>query len=112
MFHSLAGHMLIEAKTETTSVRGDVGERLIGIDLTLPHQEGGLVRVAPRRKFLYAGDEKFYVRGVTYGGFRPRRNGEEFPEPAAVEIDLLRKKSAGINAMRTYTVPPRWLLDA
>jgi O-antigen biosynthesis protein len=67
-------------------------------------------RAEVRGKFLYAGGEKLYVRGVTYGAFRPSANGEEF-SPAAAAEDFARMAASGINAVRTYTVPPRWLLD-
>ena len=30
-----------------------------------------LVRPHVRGKFIFAGEEKFYVRGVTYGAFQP-----------------------------------------
>ena len=52
-----------------------------------------------------------WVRGVTYGTFRPRPGGVDYPEPAAVERDFAAMAGAGFNALRTYTVPPRWLLD-
>ena len=35
-------------------------------------------------KFLFVGGEKLYLRGVTYGTFRPNADGDEFPEPAVV----------------------------
>ncbi len=70
------------------------------------------VRPTVRGKFLYLGDKKLYIRGVTYGGFRPRPNGDEFPDPGVVEYDFLQMRANGINAVRTYVVPPRWLLDA
>jgi len=63
-------------------------------------------------KFIFAGGEKLYVRGVTYGTFRPNEQGEEFPEPEVVERDFARMSANGVNAVRTYTPPPRWLLDA
>src|SRR6266536_5429090 len=62
-------------------------------------------------KFLFAGDAKLYLRGVTYGTFRPLSDGHEFPEPEAVERDFAEMAANGINAVRTYTVPPVWLLD-
>ena len=62
-------------------------------------------------KFLFVGDEKLYVRGVTYGTFRPRADGSEYPEPEVVEEDFRQIATNGMNAVRTYTVPPRWLLD-
>jgi GT2 family glycosyltransferase len=52
------------------------------------------------------------VCGVTYGTFRPRDDGTEFPIPPAVERDLTLMACNGVNTLRTYTVPPRWLLDA
>src|SRR5438132_222148 len=64
-----------------------------------------------RGKFLYTGDDKFYIRGVTYGTFRPRPDGSEVPEPDVVERDFALMAGNGINALRTYSVPPRWLLD-
>ena len=65
-----------------------------------------------RGKFLFAGDEKLYIRGVTYGTFGPRADGGEVPEPEVVERDFALMAANGINAVRIYTVPPRWLLDA
>ncbi|HYO50649.1 MAG TPA: ABC transporter transmembrane domain-containing protein [Chloroflexia bacterium] len=63
-------------------------------------------------KFLYVGDEKLYVRGVTYGTFRPDEVGNEFHDPELVERDFAQMAAHNINAIRTYTVPPPWLLDA
>lgn len=68
-------------------------------------------RPSVKGKFLFAGDEKLYLRGVTYGAFRPRANGEEYPEPERVRHDFEQMARHGVNAVRTYTVPPRWLLD-
>ena len=62
-------------------------------------------------KFLFVGGEKLYLRGVTYGTFRRNADGDEFPEPATVERDFELMAAHGINAVRTYTAPPRWLLD-
>ena len=73
------------------------------------------IRPAPRPrvrgKFLFVGDEKLYIRGVTYGTFRPRVDGSEVPDPDIVEQDFTLMAANGINAIRTYSVPPRWLLD-
>jgi len=62
-------------------------------------------------KFLWVGDEKLYVRGVTYGTFRGDERGVEFPPREQVERDFRLMAGRGINAVRTYTPPPRWLLD-
>jgi glycosyltransferase involved in cell wall biosynthesis len=51
------------------------------------------------------------VRGVTYGTFAPRAGGHQFPAPETVVADFALMAASGVNAVRTYTVPPRWLLD-
>jgi GT2 family glycosyltransferase len=68
-------------------------------------------RPTVRGKFLARGDEKLYVRGATYGTFRPDATGAQFPDPLQVERDFALMALHGMNAVRTYTVPPRWLLD-
>lgn len=69
------------------------------------------VRPVVRGKFLAAGDAKLYLRGVTYGTFRPAPDGAPYPGPATVERDFADMASNGFNCIRTYTVPPCWLLD-
>src|SRR5205807_6295011 len=69
------------------------------------------VRPTLRGKFLWVGEEKFYIRGVTYGPFRPDADGCTYPLPEAVDWDFTMMAAAGINAIRTYNAPPRWLLD-
>ncbi len=64
-----------------------------------------------RGKFFFVGEEKFYVRGVTYGTFRPDAEGNEFPGSSTVASDFRQMAANGLNAVRTYTVPPRWVLD-
>ena len=62
-------------------------------------------------KFLVVGKDKFWIRGVTYGTFRPTEDGTQFPAPEVVKRDFSAMRSAGFNAVRVYTVPPLWLLD-
>ena len=71
------------------------------------------VRERPRvaGKFLSVGDRKVYVRGVTYGTFAPNADGDQYPAPETVDHDFGLMASTGINSVRVYTVPPRWLLD-
>jgi glycosyltransferase involved in cell wall biosynthesis len=78
---------------------------------TLAHTEQ-FVRPHVRGKFLFAGDSKLYVRGVTYGTFRPADDSGEYPDASVVAGDFRQMSANGINAIRTYKVPPRWLLDA
>ncbi|MBT8398739.1 MAG: glycosyltransferase, partial [Gemmatimonadetes bacterium] len=51
------------------------------------------------------------VKGVTYGTFRPGPHGEPFPERSMVKRDFEHMAQAGFNSVRTYTVPPDWVLD-
>lgn len=76
-----------------------------------PQGANAMPRPRVAGKFLYAGDEKLYIRGVTYGTFRPSEDGDQFPPPDVVERDFAQMAEAGINAVRTYTVPPRFVLD-
>lgn len=68
-------------------------------------------RPAVRGKFLYVGDEKYWVKGVTYGTFRPDADGHAFPDPRRIESDFAQMAGEGINSVRVYTPPPRALLD-
>ncbi|PYR53047.1 MAG: glycosyl transferase, partial [Acidobacteria bacterium] len=70
-----------------------------------------LVRPVVRGKFLYEGDEKLFVRGVTYGAFAPNSDGDQFPERDQTSRDFALMQTAGINTILTYTVPPMWMLD-
>ena len=62
-------------------------------------------------KFLAGGDEALYVLGVTYGPFASA-HGDGGYDPVATATDLAAMQARGINAIRVYSVPPRWLLDA
>ena len=66
-----------------------------------------------RGKFLFAGDTKFYVRGVSYGAFCPDASGHEYHDPDVIERDFAQMAANGINTVRIpHTMPPRLLLDA
>jgi GT2 family glycosyltransferase len=64
-----------------------------------------------RGKFLFADGKKFFIRGVTYGPFTPNAEGCLYHDPETVAADFAEVAAIGANAVRTYTVPPRWLLD-
>ncbi|HEY2554942.1 MAG TPA: glycosyltransferase [Candidatus Cybelea sp.] len=82
------------------------------IDSAIAPSLAGFERPVAQGKFLYAGGTKFYVRGTTYGTFALDENGNERHDPAGVERDFAMMAANGFNAVRTYTVPPRWMLDA
>ena len=62
-------------------------------------------------KFISVNGEKIHLRGVTYGPFRPEADGCEYHDPETVTRDFTQMVAAGINTVRTYTVPPLWMLD-
>lgn len=68
-------------------------------------------RPQARGRFLFVDGKKFYVRGVTYGTFRPDADGCDYPDPTRVAADFEQMAQHGINSVRVYTPPPRWLLD-
>src|SRR6185436_2798320 len=63
-------------------------------------------------KFLAVGEQRLWLAGVTYGTFAPGEDGQPYPDRERVDADLRAMAANGVNALRTYTVPPRWLLDA
>src|SRR3954470_1347932 len=67
--------------------------------------------VSVQGKFLFREGEKLFLRGVTYGTFAPRADGAAYPAPHVVDRDFAHMRMAGVNSVRVYTVPPRWLLD-
>lgn len=69
------------------------------------------VRPRVHGKFLVVGDQKLYIKGVTYGTFRPDQNGDQYPHPKIVQRDFALMAANNVNAVRGYTVPPRWFLD-
>lgn len=62
-------------------------------------------------KFFFVGDRKFFVRGVSYGPFGVADHGFPFPNEAMLRKDFALMREMGANTFRTFTVPPRWLLD-
>jgi GT2 family glycosyltransferase len=96
---------------ESADIPGSVAARSLCADAF-----AGVARVSARPsvqgKFLFLGDEKLYIRGVTYGTFSPDVYGDEFPELEVVERDFAQMAASGLNAIRVFTVPPRPLLDA
>jgi GT2 family glycosyltransferase len=63
-------------------------------------------------KFFFVGEQKYFIKGVTYGPFPKGSHGQQFPEYATAEADFAAMVEAGINTVRVFTVPPIWLLDA
>ncbi|MFO1475747.1 MAG: glycosyltransferase [Verrucomicrobiota bacterium] len=71
----------------------------------------GRGRVVVDGRFFRLGDQKFYVKGVTYGPFAPDGSGLPFAAPEQTRRDFELIRSLGANVVRVYHVPPRWFLD-
>ena len=72
----------------------------------------GHVRPHVGGKIVYPGDQKQYVRGFTDGIFHPAAEGTEYHDRERVARDCAQMAANGLHTVRTYTVPPLWLLDA
>lgn len=68
-------------------------------------------RVTVDGKFFRLGSEKFYVKGVTYGPFKPDATGHLFASPEQTRQDFELVRELGANVLRIYHAPPRWFLD-
>jgi GT2 family glycosyltransferase len=68
-------------------------------------------RIEVEGKAFTLGGRRMRINGVTYGPFAPDALGEPFPVPEQVRRDLASMRSAGINAIRTYHLPPERVLD-
>lgn len=63
-------------------------------------------------KFIHIGADRFYVKGVSYGAFRPDADKREYWDLAQIERDFSQMTANGINTVRIpHTMPPRSLLD-
>ncbi len=71
----------------------------------------GKLRLHPTAKFFFEGDRKFFVKGTTYGPFKPEADGGTFGSPEQVDVDLALMQDVRLNTIRVYHVPPRWFLD-
>ncbi len=64
-----------------------------------------------RSKFFFEGERKWFLKGVTYGPFRLNPDGDFISTPDVAARDFAMMRELGINLIRVYHVPPRWLLD-
>src|SRR6266849_320406 len=76
----------IPPRTQTSKTRAPLGAQVksqpaggLSVPFSRPRACG---------KFIFVGQEKLYIRGVTYGPFRPDENGYEYLDPKLVEQDF------------------------
>ncbi len=108
--------------TQTPKRFQEAGENSAGLHRLVQHHapsgaavrpsSSGSGRVQLDGKFFRLGDEKFWVKGVTYGPFAPQQEtGIPLPERHVLESDLRLIRGLGANTVRVYHVPPREFLD-
>lgn len=84
---------------------------------TLPAGEASLGRFRTKDRVLAEGKHlslsrhPYRVRGVTYGSFAPRLDGELFPERTVIKKDFAAMEAAGLNTVRTYSLPSSDVLE-
>src|SRR6266511_1638269 len=69
-------------------------------------------RVGVDGKFFALAGSRFSFRGVTYGTFKPRADGERFPKSVQVSADFAQLAAAQFTVARTYTAPPDDVAEA
>ena len=104
-------NLAMNALTELTSSPLVAGLEIARAPTAEPAKSTWKLRPRVKGKFFFIGEEKWYIRGVTYGTFRPNEEGEEFPAREVVERDFAQMVANGVNAVRTYTPPPLWLAE-
>lgn len=63
-------------------------------------------------KFLTAQNNRFLIKGVSYGTFAPRADGGgQFPAREQIAQDFAAMRRAGINTVRLYTAPAADVLE-
>ncbi len=70
-----------------------------------------MTKIRAVSKFFFEGDRKFFIKGATYGPFKPDANGNSFGRPEQVDVDLGMMREIGINTVRVYHAPPDWFLE-
>src|SRR6478735_259976 len=88
------------------------------VDTAGDGRAGGSPRPAGPRphvggKYLYAGERRLLVRGVSYGAFEPDGQGREYHDLALIDNDFAQMAANAVNVVRIpHTMPPPELLDA
>src|ERR1700752_3713752 len=68
-------------------------------------------RIRVDGKHFAVGTKRFSFRGVTYGTFAPRDDGNQFPTRELAKQDFSAMSDAGFTVVRTYTAPPPDIVD-
>src|SRR6266699_875349 len=91
---------------------GQSGTMVLGAAAAPAPADRDRTRPVVRGKFIFDGETKLYIRGVTYGAFRPDEQKREYWDLETIERDFAAMAANGINTVRIpHTMPPRSLLD-
>jgi GT2 family glycosyltransferase len=71
----------------------------------------GAGRVQIAGKLFQLNGQKWYLKGLTYGPFKPDAGGNFLPGPSQISTDFAQICGLGANAIRLYHPPPAFLLD-
>jgi glycosyltransferase involved in cell wall biosynthesis len=77
----------------------------------MPQTISAASRVTVDGKFFRLGQQKFFLKGITYGPFAPNDQTGTFASPEQTVRDFVQLRDLGANLLRVYYVPPKWLLD-
>lgn len=77
-----------------------------------PAQPGEGVWRVSGRWFREATGGKVYLRGVTYGPFKPNAQGLPWPEEPRLQEDFRKMAALGFNTVRVYELPTEAVLQA
>jgi glycosyltransferase involved in cell wall biosynthesis len=99
--------------TGAAETRTDGGENKAAVLVLAPEKQTRRTQPSVADgKFLRVGNGRFFIRGVTYGTFRPNEQGEPYPPFDVLIEDFYRMREAGINTVRLYTPPSDRIADA
>jgi GT2 family glycosyltransferase len=91
-----------------------ISKRMLSVPVCVPGRasthipERGRVKISGKSFIRDA--QKLRMHGVTYGPFAANELGEPFPSCPRVRADFQQMRSMGVNAIRTYHLPPDWFL--
>ena len=77
---------MIPARATTATARSL--SQIISPPAPTRREDDAGARPAARGKFIYAGSEKLYIRGITYGAFRPYDHKREYRDFDVVQRDF------------------------
>jgi GT2 family glycosyltransferase len=70
-----------------------------------PAENAARMPVVTAGKFFRQGDQKIFLRGISYGPFCPNSGGESFPEDGRLVADLAHIQHLGFDTVRLYHPP-------